>query len=226
MTKNRKQVAVLGLGRFGSAVALELTRLGHEVLALDQSQKTVQELADDVTHVAQVDITNADALRELGLESVDAAIVAVSSHLEASILATVILRRLGVQRIVAKAADQLHGHILEQVGASRVVYPERETGFRVAHSFAAEGVVDYLDVAPGYGFARISVTEPFAGRSLGDIDLPRAYGVTPMAMHREGTVRLNPDASQVLKRGDDLIVAGLDENLARLPGAAVRPKPD
>ena len=150
----RRQIAVLGLGRFGQAVALELTRLGHDVLAVDRDERVVQSIADDVTHAVQADVTDPDALEALGLADFDTAIVAVSESLEASIMATVLLRRIGVRRIIAKAAHDLHGSILEQVGAMRVVYPERETGFRVAHSFRASGVQDYLDAAPGYGISQ------------------------------------------------------------------------
>ncbi len=215
---NKRRVAVLGLGRFGSAVARELMRLGHDVLALDANEEVVQEIADDVSHAVRVDITDSDSLRELGLGDFDAAIVAVSGALEVSILATVLLQQLGVRPIVAKAATDLHGSILRQVGASRVVYPERDTGLRVAHSFAAAGVRDYLDVSPGYGFARVPVGEALAGKSLGELDLRKSCGVTAMALHRKGSVTLNPHPSEVLRAGDELIVAGLDEDLERLPG--------
>jgi trk system potassium uptake protein TrkA len=216
----RRQVAVLGLGRFGAAVARELTRLGHDVLGLDANEKLVQDLSTEVAHAVQVDITDGDALRELGLQSFDAAIVAISSDLEVSILATVLLKQLGVRRIVAKAANDLHGSILAQVGAQRVFYPERETGIRVAHSFAAPGVHDYLDVAPGYGIARVQVAAAFTGKSIGELDLSRAYRVTALALHRAGNVTLHPHASEVLHLGDELILAGLDEDLERLPATS------
>jgi trk system potassium uptake protein TrkA len=207
------------LGRFGQAVARELTALGHDVLAIDLNEKDVQDATGSVTHAVQADITDRDALRELGVGEFDAVIVAVSSNLEASILATVLVKQLGVKRIIAKAADELHGSILEQVGATRVVYPERETGLRVAHSFAAPGVRDYLDVSPGYGFARVAVPPELAGRTLGEARLREQYGVAPMAIHGGGTVTLNPGPSEVLRAGDELIVAGLDGDLARFPGA-------
>lgn len=221
--KRRRQVAVLGLGRFGSAVALELTRLGHEVLAVDASAKTVQDLADEVTYAAQADITDDDALKGLGLDAFDTAIVSVSSDLKVSILATVHLRRLGVKRIVAKAADEVHGSILKDVGASRVVYPERETGFRLAHSFAALGVTDYLDVAPGYGVARIAVGGSWVGKSIGDLDLPGTCGVTVVLLTRGDDVIADLSPSSVLREGDTLIVHGPDEDLERVPEAATGP---
>jgi trk system potassium uptake protein TrkA len=219
----RRQIAVLGLGRFGQAVALELTRLGHDVLAVDRDERVVQSIADDVTHAVQADITDPEALEALGLADFDTAVVAASETLEASIMATVLLRRIGVRRIVAKAAHDLHGSILEQVGAMRVVYPERETGFRVAHSFRAPGVQDYLDAAPGYGVARIAPAPSWLGKTLGEIDLVGSCRLTALAVTRAGSVVLNPSPDELLRAGDSLIVAGLDEDLERLPDASSSP---
>lgn len=222
---NRRQVAVLGLGRFGQAVALELTRLGHDVLAVDRDEKVVQSIADDVTHAAQADITDPEALEALGLADFDTVIVAASETLEASIMATVLLRRLGVGRIIAKAAHNLHGSILEQVGAMRVVYPERETGFRVAHSFHAPGVQDYLDAAPGYGIARVAVAPSWVGKTIGALDLPSSCRLRVLAVTRAGTVLLDPSPDEMLRANESLIVAGLDEDLERLPAVSAPPRP-
>jgi trk system potassium uptake protein TrkA len=217
----RRQVAVLGLGLFGQAVALELTRLGHDVLVLDSDERQVRKVADDVTQAVQADFTDEETLQELGLGNYDTAIVAVSTNIESSILTTVLLQRLGVRRIVAEASNELHGSILQRLGVSRVVYPEHEMGLRVAHSFAAPGVSDYLNVAPGYGIARASLPEVLVGKTLGGLQL-QSFGVTAVALHRGGTVTLDPSASVELRAGDELIVAGLDEDLERLP-ANVRP---
>ena len=217
---NTQQVAVLGLGRFGVAVANELSRLGHEVLAVDRNEHAVRDLAPDVTHAVEADITDEETLRELGIGSLDAAIVAVASNIEASILSTVVLKRMGVPRIVAKAGTEIHGSILEQVGASRVAYPERETGIRIAHSFAAPAVRDYLDLAPGYGMARVPVQSDWVNKSLAELDLPGKYRLTIIAVSRGNTVLLNPRATEVVRAGDDLTIAGLDEDLVRLPASA------
>jgi trk system potassium uptake protein len=220
----KRQIAVLGLGRFGQAVALELTALGHDVLAVDRDEKVVQSIADEVTHAVQADITDLEALEALGLADFDTAIVAVSESLEASIMATVLLRRLGVHRIIAKAAHDLHGSILEQVGALRVVYPERETGFRVAHSFHAPGVQDYLDVAPGYGIARVAVAPSWVGKTIGELDLPGSCRLSVLAVTRAGSVILTPSPDETLQPGDSLIVAGLDEDLEHLPEVSTAPQ--
>lgn len=213
----RKHVAVLGLGRFGRATARELARIGHDVLAVDSDPKLVEAIADEVGHAVQADVTDEEVLTELGLAQCDAVIIGITGSLEASILATVLLDRLGVRRIIAKAADTLHGTILERVGAHVIVYPEREAGFRIAHSFAAPGIRDYLDVVPGFGVARVSVSASLAGRSLAEHDLPRTYGVTVVALCRGGRATLSPAGSETLEVGDELIVAGFDDDLERLP---------
>jgi trk system potassium uptake protein TrkA len=214
----RRNVAVLGLGRFGQSVARELTRLGHEVLAVDVDERRVAEIADAVTHAVQADLTDGDALAELGLGQFETVVIAMSSSLEASILATAHVRQLGGRRVIAKAASELHGSILRRVGATRVVYPERETGQRLAHSFAAPAVLDYLDVAPGYGIARVRVDVGLDGRRIGELGLDER-ALTVLALHRGGRVTLNPADGEPLRAGDDLIVAGRDEDLEHLPGA-------
>jgi trk system potassium uptake protein TrkA len=220
----KRQIAVLGLGRFGQAVALELTALGHDVLAVDRDEKVVQNIADEVTHAVQADITDPEALEALGLADFDTAIVAASESLEGSIMATVLLRRLGVHRIIAKAAHDLHGSILEQVGATRVVYPEHETGYRVAHSFHAPGVQDYLDAAPGYGIARVAVAPGWVGKTIGELDLPGSCRLSVLAVTRAGSVILTPSPDETLQPGDSLILAGLDEDLEHLPEVSAAPR--
>jgi trk/ktr system potassium uptake protein len=224
--QRRQQVGVLGLGRFGRAVARELTRLGHEVLAVDVDERVVAQVMADVTQAAQADVTDERALRELGLGAFDTAVVAVSGSLEASVLGTVLCKRLGVRRVIATAGTALHGAILEQVGATRAVYPEEETGIRIARSFAAPAVQDYLDVAPGYGIARVAVAAGLAGRRLAALALPLAAQeerLTPVALVRGRTVLLNPAPEEVVREGDALIVAGRDEDLERLPGQPEAP---
>jgi trk system potassium uptake protein TrkA len=215
----KRQVAVLGLGRFGTAVARELARVGHDVLAVDKDERLAQDVAAEVSHAAQADITDREALQDLGLQEFDTAIVAVSGDLEVSILATALLKRLGVKRILAKAGNELHGAILQEVGAHRVVYPELETGIRVAHSFAAPAVLDYLDVAPGYGLARVPVPADWAGRTVGELSLQTSCGVHAVLLARGSDVVLNPPDSQDLRPGDALLVVGRDEDLERLPAA-------
>lgn len=214
----REQVMVIGLGRFGSAVARELERLGHEVLAIDRNERLVNEIAADVTHALQLDAADEDALRSAGAADFPAAIVAISSDAEPSIFATMVLKRLGVRNVIAKAGSQLHGEILSRVGADRVVFPERETGLRLAHSFNVPNVIDYLDVAPSFGIEKIRPPRSMIGRSLADLDLKGRFGLTPIALRRGTQVFVNPAREERIADGDELILIGRDDRLDQLRG--------
>jgi len=212
----KQQVMVIGLGRFGSSVARELERLGHEVLAIDRSEQRVNEIASDVTHALQLDAADEDALRSAGAAEFSTAIVAISTDAEPSIFAVMVLKRLGVANVIAKAGSLLHGEILSRVGADRVVFPERETGLRLAHSFNVPNVIDYLDVAPGFGIEKIHPPRSFIGRSLAELDLKGKLGLTPIAIRRGAQVFVNPAREERVADGDELIVIGRDEKLDQL----------
>jgi trk system potassium uptake protein len=213
-----EQVMVIGLGRFGSAVARELERLGHQVLAVDHSEQAVNEIAPEVTHALQLDASDEDALRAAGAADFNTAIVAISTETEPSIFATMVLKRLGVQNVIAKAGSQLHGEILARVGADRVVLPERETGLRLAHSFNVPNVIDYLDVAPSFGLEKIRPPRSFIGKTLGELDLKGRLGLTPIALRRGPQVFVNPAREERVAEGDELILIGRDEKLDQLRG--------
>jgi trk system potassium uptake protein len=213
-----EQVMVIGLGRFGSAVARELERLGHQVLAIDHSEQLVNDIAPDVTHALQLDAADEDALRSAGASDFPTAIVAISTDAEPSIFATMVLKRLGVRTVIAKAGSLLHGEILSRVGADRVVFPERETGLRLAHSFNVPNVIDYLDVAPAFGIEKIRPPKSFIGKSLGDLDLKGKLGLTPIALRRGRQVFVNPAREERLAEGDELILIGRDDKLDQLRG--------
>jgi trk system potassium uptake protein TrkA len=214
----KTSVLVIGLGRFGASAARELMRLGHEVLAIDGNESIVNEIAPEVTHAVQLDAADEGALRAIGAAEFDHAIVAISSGIEASIFATMALKKLGVGNVVAKAGSDLHGAILERVGADRVVFAEREMGQRVAHSFAVRQVVDYLDVAPQVGIVKVRPPEAWVGRSLKDLDLPGRLGLTPVTLRRGDGVTINPHPTEVIRADDQLILIGRDDKLEELAG--------
>jgi trk system potassium uptake protein TrkA len=214
----REQVMVIGLGRFGSAVARELERLGHQVLAIDRSEQPINDIASDVTHALQLDAADEEALRSAGAGDFHTAIVAISTDAEPSIFATMVLKRLGVRTVIAKAGSQLHAEILSRVGADRVVLPERETGLRLAHSFNVPNVIDYLDVAPNFGIEKIRPPASFIGKSLGDLDLKTRLGLTPIALRRGQQVFVNPARDERVAEGDELILIGRDDKLDQLRG--------
>lgn len=211
-------VMVIGLGRFGSALARELERLGHEVMTVDRNEQRVNDIAPDVTHALQLDASEEDALRAAGAADFNTAIVAISSDAEPSIFATMVLKRLGVRTVIAKAGSILHGEILARVGADRVVFPERETGLRLAHSFNVPNVIDYLDVAPNFGIEKIRPPKSFIGKTLGELDLKGRLGLTPIALRRAQQVFVNPAREERVADGDELILIGRDEKLDQLRG--------
>lgn len=210
----KEQVVVIGLGRFGASVARELEALGHEVLATDIGEAAVNELAPDVTHAVQVDATSPGALASIGAGDVSTAVVAITGHVEASIMATMALQDLGV-RTIAKAGSPLHARILERLGADRVVSPEQEAGVQLAHTFNIPGVVDYLVVAPRFGIARLVPPPGYLGRSLRDLDLPGRLQLTPVALSRKGKVVVNPSRDEILRDGDEIVLVGRDESFVR-----------
>jgi trk system potassium uptake protein len=213
-----EQVMVIGLGRFGSAVARELERLGHEVMAVDRNEQRVNDIAPDVTHALQLDASDEDARRAAGAADFNTAIVAISSDAEPSIFATMVLKRLGVRTVISKAGSVLHGEILARVGADRVVFPERETGLRLAHSFNVPNVIDYLDVAPNFVMEKIRPPRSFIGKTLGELDLKGRLGLTPIVLRRAQQVFVNPAREERVAEGDELILIGRDEKLDQLRG--------
>lgn len=209
-----EQVIVIGLGRFGSAVARELSALDNEVLAIDVDEAAVNEIASDVTHAVQLDASAEGTLKSIGAADFSAAVVGMAGDTDASIFATMALQDLGV-RTIAKAGSPLHARILDRVGADRVVYPEREAGVRVAHTFNITGVVDYLVIAPRFGIARVVPPPAYVGKSLRELDLQTNFRLTPIALSRGEKVVVNPPRDEVLRAGDELILVGRDEGFVR-----------
>lgn len=212
----KSSILVIGLGRFGAAAARELERLGNEVLAIDRNEAIINDIAPDVTHAIQLDAIDEGALRSVGAGEFEFAIVAISSATEASIFATMALKNLGVHHVIAKAATELHGAILERVGADRVVYPEREMGTQVAHSLAIPDVIDYLDVAPRFGIVKVRPPASFVGRSLKELDLPGRLQISPIVLRRGSEVTFNPHRDIVIAADDELILMGTDDHLERI----------
>ncbi len=209
-------VLVVGLGRFGSAAALELMALGHEVLAIDHDASRVNRMAPSVTHAMELDASDEASLRSIGAADFQHAIIAITGSLETSIFATMALKSLGVRNIVAKAGTDLHGAILTKVGADRVVYPEREMGNRVSHVFNVPNAIDYLDVAPNFGIVKVAPPASFVGRTLSQLDLAARLGLTPIALRRGNKVTVIPHRDEKIGATDELILLGRDDRLHEL----------
>lgn len=209
----KQQVAVIGLGRFGSALAEELVREGHEVLGVDSDHAVVQRMASHLTHVVQANATDQESLERLGLSEFDAAVVGLTDELESSILVTLVLKRLGVPRVISKARNEVHGEILTRVGADRVIYPERDTGLRLAHGWSSTEITDSLDIVEGYIVSRVEVPEELVGRTVGDALGNRRQEVSLLLLARGSRVTVYPASQEELQRHDVLVLAGAIEHV-------------
>ena len=200
-------IAVIGLGRFGTSLALELVKGGREVLGIDSDEKLVQNISDQLTHVIQADSTDEAALRELGIPDFDSAVVAIGSDLEASILTASLLLQLGVPEVWAKATSASHGRILEQLGVHHVIFPEKDMGQRVAHMVSGE-TLDYIQLDQDFVMAKTEAPEIFEGKTLSEMKFRSLHGVTVVATRKEGQSYLPSFPETVLNAGDLMIVAG------------------
>jgi trk system potassium uptake protein TrkA len=214
----KKQIAVIGLGRFGMSLANKLYGMGHDVLAIDVDEKIIHNVASQITHAVQADATNETILKDLGIDGFDIAVVAIGTSVESSVLSTILLKKLGVPYVIARADSDLHGSILEKIGADAVVYPEQEMGTRTAQIVTLSYVWDYMSVTEGYGIAKLSAPEYLEGQRLSDVGFGPGgkWGVAVLLIQRAEEVIVTPGQGEVIKPYDALIVAGSDDKLERL----------
>ena len=205
----RKRVAVIGLGRFGTSVAIVCHRLGYDVTALDINERRVAEATDFATLAAQADGADKEALLALGVGRSEVCVVAQGQNIEASISCALVLKQIGVPWVIAKAETELHGQILVKVGADRIVYPEKDAGVQVAHSLDIRHDVDYMNLTPTSGVARLEVPEHAVGKSLAQIE-EHGGGVSVILIQRGNLLLPHPPLETTLDRGDIVLVAGLD----------------
>ncbi|MCB9099836.1 MAG: TrkA family potassium uptake protein [Anaerolineales bacterium] len=213
---SRHEFIIIGLGRFGTSLAMALTAYNHEVLAIDLDKKRVQQVANLLPHVVQMDATDIDALREVGADSFDTGIVCTGSVFEANLLATVNLRKLGVRRVISKARTVTQQEILQRVGADEVILPEHEAGVRLARRLSAIDFVDFLQLSHDTGVVEIVAPEQFIGRSLMESQVRAHYGISVIAIKRGNDVIVSPGADQVIKENDILVVLGRISDCERL----------
>jgi len=211
-----RQVAVIGLGRFGSSVARTLAQSGCEVLAVDADAERVKAIVEEVTEAVQADALDEGALKSLGLRNFEAVVVAIGHEVKASILATVLLKEMGVPKILAKAQDELHGRVLRKVGADVVVFPERDMGVRLAHTLLSRSIIDEIQLSSDYSIFELEAPTQFLDRSLQELQLRQRFGMTILAVRREDGVIISPEATFTLQRGDILVALGRADRLDRL----------
>ena len=218
-TRSGDGVAVIGLGRFGKSLALELVCEGTEVLGIDDDPKTVQSLAGRLTHVVEADSTNEEAMQQLSVHEFDRAVVAIGSNIEASILTSSILVNFGVRNIWAKAITHSHARILSQLGVHHVVRPEHDMGKRVAHLVRGR-MLDYIEFDDGYAIVKTSPPQSIHGMPLGESRVRSTFGVTIVGVKRAGEDFTHATPETVVQDGDLIIVSGPEDQVERFSDLA------
>jgi trk system potassium uptake protein TrkA len=207
------QFVIIGLGRFGSSIGRELIKLGYEVLGVDRDEEKVQELSSVLTHVVVADATEEEVLRSIGARNFDCGVVAIGDDIQASILATILLKDLGVKKVVAKAVSDLHGRVLERVGVDRIVYPERDMGIRVAHQLVSPNLLDFIELSKKYTIAELTVPQSFSGKSLNDVNPRGRFGCSIVAINKPKGMIIAPVAKDILTTDDVMVVIGTNQQI-------------
>jgi trk system potassium uptake protein TrkA len=212
-----KRFVVVGLGNFGTAVAETLHAQRHDVVALDTREEAVDRIARFVTQAAVGDGCDLRTLERVGARQADAAVVSTGDDITASILATLALRDLGVREVYVKVISRDHARVMEKIGVTETVFPERESGLRLGTRISSRGILNYMQLGSGFSVQEMAVPERWIGRTLRELQLPRRYGLSVVAIHDILTDQMVPvpDPDAVLKDSDTLLVAGKDADLAK-----------
>ena len=213
-----KTFVVIGLGRFGSAVATELSSLGHEVLAVDEREDHVQRVAEKVTHAETGDARDPSVLRALGVRNYDCAVVAVGDDIGNSALITLNLKEIGVKRVICKAQSHVHRKVLEKIGADRVVFPEHEMGVKLAQGLSSSNVLNFIELSEDFGIVETAVPKEWHYETIQNLDVRARYRVNIIAVRRgkDGALNVAPGASYVIEPGDAVVALGRTEDINHL----------
>ena len=211
--KEKKTYAVFGLGRYGTAVARELVENGMEVIAVDAAQKIVNDAAAYLPVCKCADITDAEVISRLGIRNIDTVIVCMASNLEASVMAVTLCKEVGVKTVIAKCANEMQQKILLRVGADKVVFPENESGIRLAKNLLSSGFIDMISLSKDVSMIEIEVKDEWCGKNLIELNLRKKYGFNIVAIKRGETVDVNINPEQPLEAETTLIVIA---NVAKL----------
>lgn len=212
----KKQFVAIGCGRFGSSVALKLMELGYEVMVVDKSEETIQNIADKVTYAVQADATDENTIKSLGIRNFDVAIISIGADIQSSILVTLMAKELGVKFVVAKAQNELHGKVLYKIGADRVVFPEREMGIRIAKNLVSDNILDYIELAPDYSIMEVVALPEWLGKTLKEINMRSSYGINVMAIKHGMDINIAVGPDDQIKEGDVLVVIGHNDDLKKI----------
>ncbi|HEX3011187.1 MAG TPA: TrkA family potassium uptake protein [Syntrophomonadaceae bacterium] len=211
-----KQFAVIGLGRFGDSLIRELISHGYEVLAIDVDNERVNESAEVATQAVQADAMDEQALKQLGIRNFDVVVVAIGHNIQANILTTIILKEMGVKKVIAKAENKLHGKVLEKIGADLVIYPERDMAVKLARTLISKNILEEIKLSSDYSIIELIAPKVYADKSIKDLKLRQKTGITILAIKQGNDILVSPGPEQVISRGDIMVVLGRDEDLAKI----------
>lgn len=215
-----KTFVVIGLGRFGSAVATELSSLGHEVLAVDEREDHVQRVAEKVTHAVTGDARDPSVLRALGVRNYDCAVVAVGDDIGNSALITLNLKEIGVKRVICKAQSHVHRKVLEKIGADLVVFPEQEMALSLARRLINGDIVNFIELSNEYSIVERTLPESWVGKSILDLNIRAKWKLTVIAVRRGDAMTIAPGGDFVFQSPEDcLVVLGRNSDIERLERA-------
>ncbi len=211
MKSNKRSFAIIGLGRFGQTLAVNLAKTGHQVLVIDIDENVINVIADTVTNAVVGDPTNEAVLRAADVHEYDCAVVATAENINDSVLITILLKENGVKQVVARAGSEQHARVLEKVGADMVVFPERDMGEKLVHILDRNNVLEYIEFSDTHSIVEVAVPSAWVGKSLIELNVRRNYGVTVLALcGADGSTNISPDPNRKF-RGDET-VALLGEN--------------
>ncbi|MFR1324000.1 MAG: potassium channel family protein [Ezakiella massiliensis] len=211
MLNKGKQYLVIGWGRFGSTVATTLEDLGNQVMAIDIDEDALQKIADRVTYSAIVDVTDENALIDIGIRNFDAVIIGISTDFRAAIMSILVAKEMGVKLVECKVADEIQSKVMKKVGADYTIMPEHSVGRRLAYNLTSENVVDQMILSDELSIYEINVPEKWIGKSIGQLDLRKQHGINIIAIKREGKTMLTIRPDVVFEAGDTIILAGDNE---------------
>lgn len=209
-----KQYLVIGCGRFGSSVAKKMCQLGNEVMVIDKDEDSIENIAEQVTHTAIVDVTEERDLKSIGLGNFDVVIVAISSDIRASIMATIMAKEMGVPKIVCKAKDELQAKVLYKIGADKVVFPERDMGIRLAYNLASENILDQINLDPEYSIIEIVTPTNWVGKTIIELNLRAKYDITVLAVKTPSGLKVMPSPNYKMQEKNILIIIGNTDKIS------------
>jgi len=228
MEKIPKQFVVIGAGKFGSSVAITLSKLGYEVTILDKDKEKIQNMSSSVTQAIQLDAMDEKALKSVNIEEADVAIVSIGKQMAASILITMMLKEMGISKVVTKAISEAHGKVLSRIGADRIVFPEREMGIKLANALISPTLFDYVEIAPGYDIIEVNAPKFLWEKTLSEARVRSKYQIEIIAIKQtvprldgsgdttlEEEINIVPPADTLIHDGDRVVIIGAKDKVAR-----------